>query len=220
MAQRGDVSTHGTREGRIRRRVARSSRPARRDGPGADAPGSPASPLGWSVGGEDFDLVPCDGSPAFPLGWCAGIMPRMGGRRWRPSTHLERSSTNWIRRADLRFSTLSIRNRASSELDRAEGQVGVSQSTGATSRHPFQGERSRKGGAAHLGSMSTAITQRKLIDVSGLRQVARPGFEPGLNDPESFVLPLHHRAVEANSTVTLMDVPTPGPTEDTTLDLF
>ena len=29
----------------------------------------------------------------------------------------------------------------------------------------------------------------------GVLQIPHPGFEPGLNDPESFVLPLHQRGV-------------------------
>ena len=30
---------------------------------------------------------------------------------------------------------------------------------------------------------------------------ARPGFEPGLKDSKSFVLPLHHRALGITSTI-------------------
>ena len=43
---------------------------------------------------------------------------------------------------------------------------------------------------------TTTNAKRSLSHVDNERsQIARPGFEPGLNDSESFVLPLHHQAV-------------------------
>jgi len=39
--------------------------------------------------------------------------------------------------------------------------------------------------------------RRTSLCISGLERVARPGFEPELSDPESLVLPLHHRAIFA-----------------------
>ena len=43
---------------------------------------------------------------------------------------------------------------------------------------------------------TTTNAKRSLSHVDNERsQIARPGFEPGLNDSESFVLPLHHQAI-------------------------
>ncbi len=39
------------------------------------------------------------------------------------------------------------------------------------------------------------MTQQKSKTLrKSLSKIARPGFEPGLKESESFVLPLHHRA--------------------------
>ena len=72
---------------------------------------------------------------------------------------------------------------------------------------PFRGvtgyDRERQGatiGRARVcrGTAKTCKTKgisMKKPEIAGvLEVVARPGFEPGQTDPESVVLPLHHRA--------------------------
>ena len=49
---------------------------------------------------------------------------------------------------------------------------------------------------ALAASAETVNAKRSLSVVDNERyKIARPGFEPGLNDSESFVLPLHHQAM-------------------------
>lgn len=53
---------------------------------------------------------------------------------------------------------------------------------------------SANGCQTRLGRVWGCCENRMIL--AGFSQIARPGFEPEPSDPESLVLPLHHRAVE------------------------